>query len=76
MMVYTHPDLSFPLYSPFLNLHMTMAPTTLHIKKINSWVRDYSFGDHDIANIPSDDLLLDADYDSLIEHNIVNLIEA
>lgn len=75
MKVYTHPDLIFPVYSPFPNLHMTMEPTTLHMKKINSWATAYSFGDHDILSVPSDDLMLDPDHDSLTKHNIVNLID-
>lgn len=34
--------------------------------------RAYSFGDRDIAGVPSDDLMFDPDQGSLTEHNIFN----
>lgn len=54
MKIYAQPNLSFPVYLPFPNHHMTLAQTTLHMKKINTWVKDYHFGDCDSTNIPSD----------------------
>lgn len=63
MKFYAQPDLSLSFPHLFPNMHMILAPTTLHMKKINSWARDYHFGDWDNASIPSDELMIDFDHD-------------
>ena len=46
------------------------------MKKINTWARDYHFGDRDNACISNDELFLDSEKEeSITERNITNLME-
>ena len=54
-----------------------MLASTTHMKKVNTWTPNYSFGDRDHGNVPAIDLMIDSDHeDSITDHNIVNLMEA
>ena len=54
-----------------------MPATTAHVKKVNTWMRHYFFGDRDHASIPATNLMIESDHeDSITDRNIVNLMEA
>lgn len=56
--VYVEQKVLLPFYSPFPNLAIIMPATKTHMKKVNAWMRRYSFGDCDHISIPTTDLML------------------